>query len=161
MNVEQYNQCVDLFSDGLYRFALKLLRNVEQAQDCVQECFMKLWDRRTDVNPDKAKSYLFTTAHHTIIDMARHEKHRLRFLQQLPPTPSVQPQQPDLQQVLSSLIDKLPEAQRSVLLLRDYEGYSYDEIAQITNLSPAQVKVYIFRARMFMKEQLVSIDAVI
>lgn len=161
MNAEQYNQCVNLFSDGLYRFALKLLRNTEQAQDCVQECFMKLWDRRADVNPDKAKSYLFTTAHHAIIDMARHEKHRLRFLQQLPTAPSVQPQQPDLQQVLSSLLDRLPEVQRSVLLLRDYEGYSYDEIAQITNLSPTQVKVYIFRARVFMKEHLVSIDAVI
>lgn len=161
MNAEQYNKCVDMFSDSIYRYVLKLLRNVEQAQDCVQECFMKLWERHTDVTPEKAKAYLFTSAHHIVIDIARHEKHRLKFLQQLPDRPSAPPTHPDLQQLLSSLIDKLPEAQRSVLLLRDYEGYSYEEIAEITNLSPAQVKVYIFRARLFMKERLVSIDAVI
>jgi RNA polymerase sigma-70 factor (ECF subfamily) len=58
-------------------------------------------------------------------------------------------------------VEKLPDIQRSVLLLRDYEGYSYEEIGQITGLNESQVKVYIFRARMFMKNYLVSLDRVI
>lgn len=58
-------------------------------------------------------------------------------------------------------MEKLSDIQRSVLLLRDYEGYSYEEIGQITGLNESQVKVYIFRARMFMKNYLVSLDRVI
>jgi RNA polymerase sigma factor (sigma-70 family) len=56
---------------------------------------------------------------------------------------------------------KLPDMQKTVLLLRDYEGYDYAEIGKITNLSESQVKVYIFRARKEMKKYLVSIDLII
>jgi RNA polymerase sigma-70 factor (ECF subfamily) len=58
----------------------------------------------------------------------------------------------DLQEVLYEAIKRLPETQRSVLLLRDYEGYSYQEIEEITGLNEAQVKVYIYRARVFLKD---------
>jgi len=58
-------------------------------------------------------------------------------------------------------VDKLPEIQRSVVMLRDYEGYSYEEIGKITNLSESQVKVYIYRARVFLKKFIVSPEFVI
>ncbi|HFB61480.1 MAG TPA: RNA polymerase sigma factor, partial [Bacteroidetes bacterium] len=58
----------------------------------------------------------------------------------------------DLKEVLDKAVEQLPEIQRSVVLLRDYEGYSYREIGQITGLSESQVKVYIFRARLFLKK---------
>ena len=67
----------------------------------------------------------------------------------------------DLKEILDEAVEKLPEIQRSVLLLRDYEGYSYEEIGQITGLNESQVKVYIYRARIFMKNYLVSMDKVI
>jgi RNA polymerase sigma-70 factor (ECF subfamily) len=67
----------------------------------------------------------------------------------------------DLKEVLNEAVNQLPEIQRSVLLLRDYEGYSYKEIGEITDLNESQVKVYIYRARIFMKNYLVSIDKVI
>jgi RNA polymerase sigma-70 factor (ECF subfamily) len=67
----------------------------------------------------------------------------------------------DLKEVLDEAVAQLPEIQRSVLLLRDYEGYSYKEIGEITDLNETQVKVYIYRARIFMKNYLVSIDKVI
>ncbi len=67
----------------------------------------------------------------------------------------------DLKEILDEAVEKLPDIQRSVLLLRDYEGYSYEEIGQITGLNESQVKVYIYRARIFMKDYFVSMDRVI
>jgi RNA polymerase sigma-70 factor (ECF subfamily) len=69
--------------------------------------------------------------------------------------------QPDLKSILNSAIQKLPEIQRSVIMLRDYEGYDYAEIGNITGLNESQVKVYIFRARQTLKNYLVSIENII
>jgi len=63
--------------------------------------------------------------------------------------------------VLTEALDKLPEIQRSVLLLRDYEGYNYAEIAEITGLNESQVKVYIFRARQTMKDYIKKLELVV
>ncbi|MFN3343931.1 MAG: RNA polymerase sigma factor, partial [Flavobacteriales bacterium] len=67
----------------------------------------------------------------------------------------------DLKEILNEALQKLPEIQRSVVMLRDYEGYNYEEIGEITNLNESQVKVYIFRARKFLKEYIGSMEAVI
>ena len=161
MNVDEYNRCVDLFSDGVYRFALKMLKNVEQAQDVVQDTFEKLWVKHDDVQFGKAKSYLFTSTYNGSLDSIKHQKYRFNYLQQLPSDASTDESYSDLGEILNRTIDLLPDIQKSVLLLRDYEGYSYDEIGEITGLSQSQVKVYIYRARLFLKDKLVSIDAVI
>ena len=70
-------------------------------------------------------------------------------------------QTPDLQQVLHNAVNRLPEIQRTVVLLRDYEGYSYEEIGEITGLNESQVKVYIFRARAYLKSYIGSLEKVI
>jgi RNA polymerase sigma factor (sigma-70 family) len=67
----------------------------------------------------------------------------------------------DLNEILHEALETLPERQKSVVLLRDYEGYSYQEIGEITSMSESQVKVYIFRARKALKTHIGSIEAVI
>ena len=67
----------------------------------------------------------------------------------------------DIKEVLDFALEQLPEIQKTVILLRDYEGYSYQEIAEITNLNESQVKVYIYRGRMFLKEKIGSIETVV
>mgnify|MGYP002152686501 CR=1 FL=1 len=67
----------------------------------------------------------------------------------------------DLNEILHEALNTLPEKQKSVILLRDYEGYSYQEIGEITEMSESQVKVYIFRARKALKNYIGSIEAVI
>ena len=67
----------------------------------------------------------------------------------------------DLKEVLEEAVAQLPEIQRTVVMLRDYEGYSYKEIGKITTLNESQVKVYIYRARKFLKEYIGSMDVVI
>ncbi|MBN2485285.1 MAG: RNA polymerase sigma factor [Bacteroidales bacterium] len=161
MTIAEYNLCVEQFADGIYRFILKNLRDSEQSRDVVQETYTRLWTRYTDVNFDKAKSYLFTTAYHTMIDMIRREK-TVTVLDEIAPyAGTATGQYSDLKEVLDEAVSRLPEIQRSVLLLRDYEGYNYKEIEEITGLNESQVKVYIYRARQFLMQYIGTIEAVI
>ncbi len=161
MTVKEYNQCVDLYADGVYRFILKNIKDEENARDIVQDAFAKMWEKARDISNTKSKSYLFTAAYHTMIDMIRKEKHKSSYEEHFQPQRSDDSSYSDLKEILNEAADKLPEIQRSVLMLRDYEGYSYKEIGEITNLNESQVKVYIYRARIFMKNYLVSMDRVI
>ncbi len=161
MNVREYNSCVDQFSDGLFRFIRSNLRDQEQARDVVQETFTKLWLKVDEVSFEKARSYLFTTAYRTMIDWLRREKKNADFENVNESAYSGSQQHAGLNDVLHTALARLPEIQRTVVLLRDYEGYSYQEIADIAQLTESQVKVYIYRARVALKEYLVSIDYVI
>lgn len=161
MTISEYNSCVDSYSDGIYRFILKNLRDADISHDIVQDSYMKLWIKRKDVDKNKAKSYLFTTAYHTLIDHIRKNKRNTSLEAVEYDYVSSYNEYSDLKEVLNFAIEKLPDIQRSVLLLRDYEGYSYQEIGQITDLSESQVKVYIYRARVFLKGFIVKPDLVI
>lgn len=161
MTVTEYNKAVDFYADAIYRFALKHLRNEDSAKDIVQETFTKVWIKHLEVNAEKVKSYLFTTAYHSIIDWVKKEQRNGDF-ELLKVTPQQQKlPEFDLQLIIHETLEKLPLIQQSVVLLRDYEGYSYGEIAEITNLSEAQVKVYIFRARQTMKNYIKDLDLVL
>lgn len=161
MTVADYNRAVDEWADALYRYTLKNLKIQAQAEDIVQDCFEKLWMHYQNVDAVKVKSWLFTTAHHTMIDAIRKaQKETLQEVNKLPARLYEQ-EYNDLQEILNQAVDRLPEIQRSVLLLRDYEGYSYQEIGEITGLSESQVKVYIYRSRMFLKNFIGAIDAVV
>ncbi len=161
MTDSEYNKTVDLYADGIYRFALKHIKNTMSAQDIVQETYTKVWVKHKEVSFSKAKSYLFTTSYHLIVDFLKQESRNGEFKEQdikkaVNPTEAF-----DLQTILHEALDKLPQIQKTVVLLRDYEGYNYAEIAEITNLNESQVKVYIFRARQALKAYLKHIDLVI
>lgn len=161
MSIEEYNQCVDLFSDNVYRFILKNIKDPEKARDVVQDTYEKLWIKADSVNYEKAKSYLFSAAYHTMIDMIRKDSRQVLVEDYHSSSYSHTEQYCDLNEVLHEAINKLPESQKSVIMLRDYEGYSYEEIAEITGLSEAQVKVYIYRGRMFLKNYIGKLETII
>ncbi|HER09942.1 MAG TPA: RNA polymerase sigma factor [Bacteroides sp.] len=161
MTVEDYNRAVDAYADNLYRFVLKNLRDAHMSEDVVQDVFEKLWVKLESVSALKVKTYLFTAAYHTMIDYIRKEKrYQGEELSEME-EPSHNGHYSDLGEVLEEAVKRLPEDQRSVLMLRDYEGYSYREIAGITGLSETQVKVYIYRARIFLKQYIGSLERVI
>jgi len=162
MTVSEYNLCVEQHADNLYRFLYKQTHgDIDAAKDLVQEAFLKLWKKYKDVTFSKAKSYLFTSGYNKLIDNYRknsrqeliHEGHTKDF--------SHSRQYSDLKEILNEALDLLPEIQKTVILLRDYEGYSYEEIGEITNLKASQVKVYIYRGRLKLKEYLVSVENVL
>lgn len=161
MTIADYNRSVDDFSDGIYRFILKNIKNHDKAKDVVQDTYEKLWIRVGDISPDKARAYLFTTAYHTMIDMIRKESRNDDFDAMHHDRQFMDQSYTGLPEILEEAVSRLPTDQRSVILLRDYEGYSYEDIASITGLSESQVKVYIFRGRMFLKNFLGSIEAII
>jgi RNA polymerase sigma factor (sigma-70 family) len=161
MTVGEYNKAVDAFADNLFRFVLKNLKDESTAEDIVQDTFEKLWVKLEEVSAEKVKSYLFTSAYHTMIDYIRKEKRNVVTDPALISTGQDRTSYSDLAEVLDRAVQNLPEDQKAVVMLRDYEGYSYREIAGITGLSESQVKVYIYRARVYLKEYIGSMEKVI
>lgn len=162
MTIKEFNTCVDLHADGLYRFVLKHVRDKDVAKDLVQDTFEKLWSRVDDTESKNAKSYMFTTAYHTTIDYLRRAKKSERLdAGKHGEQAEKENTNYDLKSLLNKALDLLPEIQKSVVLLRDYEGYDYKEIGTITGLTESQVKVYIFRARQSLKEYLVKAEVAV
>lgn len=161
MTEREYNQCVNTYADNVYRFIVKNLRHEEDARDVVQTAFEKMWRNREEVDAQRSKSYLFTVAYHQMIDHIRKVK-RIQLKEEFSEGSKVQDRPANnLKKILEEALDRLGETQRSLVLLKDYEGYSYEEIGQITGLSESQVKVYLHRARVQLKEYLVKIENVI
>jgi RNA polymerase sigma-70 factor (ECF subfamily) len=159
MTDQDFNNCVDDHSDGVYRFIVKNIGHEADAQDIVQTAFEKLWVNRNKVAPSKVKSYLFTVAYHQMIDHIRKDKKEMTtdsFEDVKEPVDL--PPNAELKQILLKAINELNPTQKSLVLLKDYEGYSYQEIGEIMDLSESQVKVYLHRARMILKGKLVHLE---
>jgi RNA polymerase sigma factor (sigma-70 family) len=161
MTEREYNECVTSYADNVYRFILKNLRHEEDARDVVQTAFEKMWRNKDEVDAQKSKSYLFTVAYHQMIDHIRKVK-RIQLREDFSDEMKVQNRPVNnLKKVLDDALSRLSETQRSLVLLKDYEGYSYEEIGKITGLNESQVKVYLHRARLQLREYLVKIENVI
>lgn len=159
MTVSEYNKAVDLYADNIYRFVIKHLSDKEKAKDIVQDVFEKVWLKIDTVNFDKIKSYLFSAAYRTMIDSIRKNKK----MESTPDynnviMPTHENHYSDLSDQLELALNTLPEIQKTVILLRDYEGYSYQEIGEIASLKESQVKVYIYRARKSLQNYLVKME---
>ena len=155
MSEKEFNQIVELHSDALYRFALKNIKVVEEAQEIVQTAFEKLWLNRNNVNLEKSKSYLFRVAYNYLIDMIRKQRKEAEWSQALEQKPDTKVVEfKDLKRIIDQALNSLSEAQRNAIMLRDYEGYSYAEIGEIMNISESQVKINIFRGRKQMQQLL-------
>jgi len=161
MTENEYNQCVKLYADNVYRFILKNLRHEADAKDIVQGTFEKMWINRQQVENDRCKSYLFTVAYHQMIDHIRKNKRislRDEFSEEAKITNK---SHHDSKKILHEALNRLNETQRSLVLLKDYEGYNYEEIGKITGLNESQVKVYLHRARLQLREYIVKPENVI
>ncbi len=156
MTTTEYNKCVDLYSDNIYRFALKNVRDSNTANDIVQDTYLRLWQHVKEVDFERVKSYLFRITNNLIIDLYRKNKFVADIENISQENYSYNHEYSDLKESLDKAIKTLSNIQRTVILLRDYEGYSYDEIGEITGLTQSQVKVYIYRGRKKMKDHLIK-----
>jgi RNA polymerase sigma-70 factor (ECF subfamily) len=145
----------------VFRFIVKNLRHEEDARDVVQTAFEKMWRNREEVDATKSKSYLFTVAYHQMIDHIRKNK-RVQLKEEFSDEVRIQDRPAhNMKKVLEEALARLNETQRSLVMLKDYEGYSYEEIGKITGLNESQVKVYLHRARVQLKNYLVSPENVV
>lgn len=161
MTEKEYNDCVKQYADNVFRFIVKNIKHQEDARDIVQTAFEKMWKNRDAVETEKSKSYLFTVAYNQMIDHIRKNK-RITLKEEFNEETKIGFQKNnEANKILMQAVNKLNETQRSLVMLKDYEGYSYEEIGKITGLNESQVKVYLHRARIILKNYLVSKENVI
>lgn len=161
MTEKEYNKCVELYADQLFRFIVKNLKKADEAKDIIQNTYEILWKQRETVTFQYAKPYLYKVAYHNMIDQLRKTSRVFLVDDFREDEKTTHQHNHDLKEVLEKALDRLSEVQRSLVLLKDYEGYSYEEIGKITGLSASQVKVYLHRARLQLRKYLVSRENVI
>jgi RNA polymerase sigma factor (sigma-70 family) len=161
MTVKEYNRSVDEYSDSVYRFIRGNLKDDDRSNDIVQDSYEKLWRHVAEIEYAVVKSWLFSTAYHTMIDIIRREK-KMTVMEPVHEREMVhESQYSDLNEVLHVALERLPEQQKISVMLRDYEGYSYKEIGEITGHSEAQVKINIYRGRIALRNYIGKIETVI
>jgi len=161
MTVKEYNRSVHEYADSVYRFIRGNLKDEDRANDIVQDSFEKLWRHVAEIEYPVVKSWLFSTAYHTMIDIIRKEKRMTSIEPVHEMEMAYDSHYSDLNEILHDALERLPEQQKTSVMLRDYEGYSYKEIGDITGLSEAQVKINIYRGRMALKSYIGNIETVI
>lgn len=158
LNRREYNIVVRDQASNLFGYVFKFLRDEEDSKDIVQDVFEKFWKNRKKVEKDFAKAWLFKCAHNALINFSK-RKGRITFNDAVVPERSTYDDQYETKQIVEKVLKHLPPVQKSIVLLRDLEGYSYKEIGEILEISDAKVKVYLFRARKKMKKRLKELTA--
>ena len=161
MTVKEYNRSVEEYADSVYRFIRGNLKDEDRANDIVQDSYEKLWRHVAEIEYSVVKSWLFSTAYHTMIDIIRKEKRMTTLEESYENNLIYESQYSDLNEILHTAIERLPDHQRTSVLLRDYEGYSYKEIGEITGQTEAQVKINIYRGRLALKCFIGKIETVL
>lgn len=161
MTAKNYNDCVTSYADNVYRFIYKSLGHEEDAKDIIQLSFEKLWIHREEVEEEKAKSYLFTVAYRCMIDHIRKSKRTVLGVNISENRMSTVENSYASKRVIEESLATLNEQQKQLVMLKDYEGYSYEEIGVITGLNPSQVKVYLHRARLSMRNYIVKYENIL
>lgn len=152
----------------LFRLALRITLNREEAEDVVQDTMIKVWNARDRWHElDSIEAYSLTIARNLSLDRIKKmdnqndslEEQITERLDETSSTPSERMIQKDKLNIVRNIINELPEKQRSCLQLRDIEGKSYKEIADILSITEDQVKVNIFRARQTVKQRFQQFDS--
>ena len=148
--------------DRVFRLALRITMNRDEAEDVVQECMIKVWNARDNWQQiENIEAYVLTIGHNIALDhqrrIQRQNEHQTDVKpQELESAQSIDPYDRMIQRerlnIIKQAMDNLPEKQRICMQLRDFEGKSYREIADITGITEDQVKVNIFRARKNIKK---------
>ena len=151
----------------LFRLALRITLNRAEAEDVVQETMIKVWNRRDRWDEiENIEAFCLTICRNISLDKMKKAENQNQSLMEEHDAPDVsyssnpeeQAMQRDRVQLLRHLIDQLPEKQRCCMQLRDFEGKSYKEIAQVLGISEEQVKINIFRARQTIKQKFIETE---
>ncbi len=167
MSTEAFMDLVLPVKNRLYRFALRMLGDVSEAEDVVQEVMMRLWNGRDQMDQiQNMEAWCMQITKNLSLDKLRLQQRTGKKtvepsaeMQHDGLTPDATTELDESMQHIHHLITALPEKQRQVMHLRDVEGYSYQEICDILELDMNQVKVNLFRARNAVREKLIKMNA--
>ncbi|MCQ2222437.1 MAG: sigma-70 family RNA polymerase sigma factor [Bacteroidaceae bacterium] len=153
------------FKDKLFRLALRITLDREEAEDIVQDTLLKMWERREEWDKIQSlESFCMTICRNLALDRnGAARKSNLRLNEEMDSSTTFTTPLDELDakmriDALRRFIDGLPEVQRSIIQLRDNEGKAYSEIGEILRLNESQVKVYLHRARAKLREQIAKYE---
>jgi RNA polymerase sigma-70 factor (ECF subfamily) len=158
-DMEAFRKIYDTFCGPLYRFAYSYLKDSFEAEEIVQDVFLKVWEKRDEVDEHKSiKSYLYRITVNKVFNELKHrvvkqkyEQHAINFNHETGETPESAIQFQELNKKLELLLTQLPEQQRNIFIMSRWKGLSNAEIAESLNLSIRTVENQIYRAAKFIK----------
>lgn len=158
MTPTEFNKCVDEHADPLFRYCVGLTRNSTDADDLVQTAFRKLWENRKGLESKVAKSWLYRTAYRSMIDDYRKVRREREYRNLQEERSTEFHSSVEEKDLVRKALEVLTDEQKNLILLRDYEGYSYQELCDMTGMSMSNVKTTLFRCRKKMKEKLLEMN---
>jgi len=157
----QFRKWVDEYQDQAWTLARYLLKDASEAEDAVQDAYVKLWHNRDKIDPDKIKPWLMRVTRNNCLDRLRRRRPTQEWDDWQKADEGLGPAQglarEELGRRLKHSINGLSEPYRSLVVLRDVQQHSYEEVANVLELSLTQVKVYLHRARKQLREQLAEV----
>lgn len=155
---KRYRQWVKEYQDQAWTVARYILKDAQEAEDATQEAFVKLWHNQDNIDPERVKPWLMKVTRNGCLDRLRRRKDNVEFDESHMPADVSGPMQgaaaSEISVWLKRAISGLKEPYRSLVVLRDVNQHSYEEVAGMLELSLAQVKTYLHRARKQLREQL-------
>ena len=152
-----YRQWIDEYQDQAWSLSRYLLKDASEAEDATQEAFIKLWNHRESVDRTSVRPWLMKVTRNICLDKLRRRRPESEIDDSLAANevgPMELTQQVEAGRWLRVAIANLKEPYRSLVVLRDLQQHSYEEVAGVTELSLAQVKTYLHRARKQLRDQL-------
>lgn len=152
--------------DKMFRLALRITLNRAEAEDVTQDILLRVWEQRESLGELRSlEAYVLTAVRNLALDRVAKTDNANVSLDDVQtdafdsaPHPDEDMEQQESLKRVREIMSGLPEAQRTALQLREIEGHSYRETADIMNVSEANVKVLIFRARQAVKNQIDKIE---
>jgi RNA polymerase sigma-70 factor (ECF subfamily) len=166
MELNEFKERIFPLKDKLFRFALSILRSKEDAEDLIQEVLLKIWNTQTFFERiDNPGAYCMTMTKNMALDRLQQANRKIPHLSVEQhdvadeQSPAEKLQSRERRQWIEQLIRQLPADKRMLIQLRDIEGESYNQIANILKISESKVKTNLFRARQLLKQQLNNMHA--
>jgi RNA polymerase sigma-70 factor (ECF subfamily) len=162
MDAETFKKVFIPYHQKLYRIAYRIVQDAASAEDIVQDTFIKLWNKRGEMEDvDNTEAFAIIILRNTSLDYLRKIKNDryTDYDADIPETVSLTKQielQDETEQV-RRLINKLPDQQRQIMMMKHWDGYSDEEIEQATGLSAGNIRVILSRARKTIREQFIKI----
>ena len=161
MTRTDFDHLVQMQGRKLYGFAFRILRNQEEAEDVVQEVFIKLWKMGEKLDGYNSIDALATAmTKNYCIDLLRKQKHDFKgdfnpadYQNLTSPSPQEQLENKESGEILHGIIENLPDAYKTVIKLRDIEGVPYEEIAEKTDQNINTLRVTLSRARKLIRDE--------